>query len=202
MLNAKQGSSNSHLLTSFGMTRPGIEPTTSRLWGGRSTDWANTCKCKQLVIYNRAFSLMSCCPPTCPSDCTDWPGYPGHSRAPCTHAIIMCLNHEWRSSWRYRYKQNNVKRCLHKWILIPLLQHAAMLEDIMTSHENALQCVPENRKLINQVNLSEKCKDLFQNSVYPLLTPVTRCIGHAWPSTNHFKWWCQNWFAQHRSLRV
>ena len=42
MLNAKQGSSNSHLLTSFGMTRPGIEPTTSRLWGGRSTDWAKT----------------------------------------------------------------------------------------------------------------------------------------------------------------
>ena len=36
MLNAKQGSSNSHLLTSFGMTRPGIEPTTSRLWGGRN----------------------------------------------------------------------------------------------------------------------------------------------------------------------
>ena len=45
MLNAKQGSSNSHLLTSFGMTRPGIEPTTSRLWGGRSTDWANTHRC-------------------------------------------------------------------------------------------------------------------------------------------------------------
>ena len=42
MLSAKQGSSNSHLLTSFGMTRPGFEPTTSRLWGGRSTDWANT----------------------------------------------------------------------------------------------------------------------------------------------------------------
>ena len=46
MLNAKQGSSNSHLLTSFGMTRPGIEPTTSRLWGGRSTDWANTIRYK------------------------------------------------------------------------------------------------------------------------------------------------------------
>ena len=41
----KQGSSNSHLVTSFGMTRPGIEPTTSRLWGGRSTDWANTHRC-------------------------------------------------------------------------------------------------------------------------------------------------------------
>ena len=41
LLNAKQGSNNSHLLTSFGMTRPGFEPTT-RLWGGRSTDWANT----------------------------------------------------------------------------------------------------------------------------------------------------------------
>ena len=26
MLNAKQGSSNSHLLTSFGMTRPGLNP--------------------------------------------------------------------------------------------------------------------------------------------------------------------------------
>ena len=48
MLNAKQGSSNSHLLTSFGMTRPGIEPTTSRLWGGRSTDWANTIRYKCL----------------------------------------------------------------------------------------------------------------------------------------------------------
>ena len=42
LLNAKQGSSNSHLLTSFGRTRPGIEPTISRLWGGRCTDWANT----------------------------------------------------------------------------------------------------------------------------------------------------------------
>ena len=36
MLNAKQGSSNSHPLTSFGMTRPGIEPATSRTWGGHS----------------------------------------------------------------------------------------------------------------------------------------------------------------------
>ena len=42
LLNAKQGSSNSRLLTSFGMTRPGFEPTISRLWGGRYTDWANT----------------------------------------------------------------------------------------------------------------------------------------------------------------
>ena len=50
MLSAKQGSSNSHLLTSFGMTRPGIEPTTSRLWGGRSTDWANTHRAYQNSI--------------------------------------------------------------------------------------------------------------------------------------------------------
>ena len=34
------------------------------------------------------------------------------------------------------------------------------------------------------------------------LTPVTRCIGHAWPSTNHFKCWCQNWFAQSKNLRA
>ena len=30
---------------------------------------------------------------------------------------------------------NNVKRCLHKWILIALAIKAAMLEDSMTSHE-------------------------------------------------------------------
>ena len=35
-----------------------------------------------------------------------------------------------------------------------------------------------------------------------LLTPVIRCIGHAWPSTNHFKWWCQNWFVQNSNLRA
>ena len=22
------------------------------------------------------------------------------------------------------------------------------------------------------------------------MTPVTRCIGHAWANTDHFKWWC------------
>ena len=70
MLNAKQGSSNSHLLTSFGMTRPGIEPTTSRLWGGRSTDWANTIRCgrplcgRQLSVVPRTVkseSLVMAC---------------------------------------------------------------------------------------------------------------------------------------------
>ena len=53
--------------------------------------------------HNRAFPLMSCCPPTWPSDCADWPGYPRQSRAPCAHTIIVSLNHEWRSSWRNRY---------------------------------------------------------------------------------------------------
>ena len=33
---------------------------------------------------------------------------------------------------------NNVKRCLHKLILIAVAIEAAMLEDSMTSHENAL----------------------------------------------------------------
>ena len=51
MLNAKQSSSNSHLLTSFGMMRPGIEPTTSRLWGGRSTDWANTHRLREKLNW-------------------------------------------------------------------------------------------------------------------------------------------------------
>ena len=35
-----------------------------------------------------------------------------------------------------------------------------------------------------------------------LLTPVTRCIGHAWTSTDHFKWWRQKWFAQNGNLRL
>ena len=55
LLNAKQGSSNSRFLKSFGMTRPGFEPTTSRLWGGRSTDWANSpvehCKLYPQVFF-------------------------------------------------------------------------------------------------------------------------------------------------------
>ena len=67
-------------------------------------------------------------------DCAYWPGYPGQSRAPCAYAIIMRLNHEWRSSWRNRY----VKRCLHKWIVIAVAIEAAMLEDSMTSREITL----------------------------------------------------------------
>ena len=49
---------------------------------------------------------------------------------------IMHLNHEWRSSWRSRY----ARQCkeMHKWILISVAIEAAMLEDSMTSHENAL----------------------------------------------------------------
>ena len=35
-----------------------------------------------------------------------------------------------------------------------------------------------------------------------LLTQVTRCIGHALPSTNHLKCWCQNWFVQNRNLKA
>ena len=34
---------------------------------------------------------------------------------------------------------NNVQRCLYKWILISVAIEAAMLEDSMTSHDNALQ---------------------------------------------------------------
>ena len=34
--------------------------------------------------------------------------------------------------------QNNVKRCLHKWILISIAIEAAMLGDSMTARENAL----------------------------------------------------------------
>ena len=54
-----------------------------------------------------------------------------------------------------------------------------------------LQCVPEKRKPINRVNFSENCNDLSEKvyivtkCILFLLTPVTRCIGHAWASTDH-----------------
>ena len=81
--------------------------------------------------------------------------------------------------------------------------------DINTN--NRIQCVPmySKRKPIIQVNFSENWNDLSEKvyivtkfSLSFLLTPVTRCIGHARPSTNHYKWWCQNWFAQNRNLRA
>ena len=61
----------------------------------------------------------------------------------------------------------------------------------------------------NQVNFSENCNDLSEKVyivtgiqfILFLLTPVTRCIGHAWPSTIPLiKRWCRNWFAQNRNL--
>ena len=38
---------------------------------------------------------------------------------------------------------NNVKRCLQRWILIAVAIEASMLEDNMTSHENALYIHPD-----------------------------------------------------------
>ena len=81
------------------------------------------------------FHLTSCCPPIWPSDCADWPGYPGQSRAPCTEAIIMHLNHEWRSSRRKHYAQYCKTDACIKEYWLPFAIEAAMLEDSMTSHK-------------------------------------------------------------------
>ena len=40
--------------TSCGLTRPRFERTTSRLWGGRSTDWANT------PVHNIIMNICTC----------------------------------------------------------------------------------------------------------------------------------------------
>ena len=58
----------------------------------------------------------------------------------------------------------------------------------------AIKCVPQKRKPINRVNFSENCNDLSEKAyilqiqfIIYLLTPVTRCIGHAkyhWPFSN------------------
>ena len=80
----------------------------------------------------RAFSLKACCPPTWPSDCADWPGYPGQSR---DHRCAWTTNGEVHGQ---TVTHNNVKRCLHKLILISAAIEAAMLEESMTSHENTL----------------------------------------------------------------
>ena len=49
MLNAKQGSSNSHLLTSFGMTRPGIEPIDPDYEADALLNWANTIRLRTVL---------------------------------------------------------------------------------------------------------------------------------------------------------
>ena len=50
-------------------------------------------------------------------DSADWPGCPGQSRSPCTHAIFMRLptNKEVQED---TFTHDYVKRCLHKWMLL------------------------------------------------------------------------------------
>ena len=59
------------------------------------TDWPGYPGHKQPYWRTKNLSLLF--------DCADWPGYPGQSGAPCMHAIIIRLNHEWRSSWGYSH---------------------------------------------------------------------------------------------------
>ena len=70
------------------------------------------------------------------SDCADWPGYPGQSRAPCARSSCA-----WTTNGGVHGEtvtHNDVKRCLHKWILIAVAIEAAMLEGSMTSLEITL----------------------------------------------------------------
>ena len=75
---------------------------------------------------------------------------------------------------------------------------------------NTIQCVPQKRKPINQVNFSENWNDLSEKAYIVAKFSLSsffwhqlqECIGHARPSTNHFKLWCQNWFARNRNLRA
>ena len=64
---------------------------------------------------HRAFSLTSCCPPTWPSDCADWPGYPLSRAVMCTTSAhgSSCA---WTTNGEVHGEtitHNNVKRCLH-----------------------------------------------------------------------------------------
>ena len=65
---------------------------------------------------------VPCCPPIWPSDCTDWPGYPGQSHAPCAHVIIMHLNHEWRSSCKTKWTKKDLYPPPPPPVSPPLLQ--------------------------------------------------------------------------------
>ena len=69
-------------------------------------------------------------------------------------------------------------------VIAHILVHGLLKTHVLL---DSIQCVPEKIKPINQVNFSENCKDLSEK-VYIvtkiqfflfLLTPVTRCIGHA-----------------------
>ena len=101
--------------------------------------------------------------------------------------IIIIISHHRFNKWHLKIFRRKKMLSLHFHEPNPSMQHA----------NPDIQCVPEKRKPINQVNFSENCNDLSEKD-YQL---VIRCIGHAWPSTSHFKWWCQNWFAQNRNLR-
>ena len=97
----------------------------------------------------RVFSLMSCCPPTWPSDCADWPGYQG-SHAHHPHTQSSCASTTSGGVHGETISHDNVKRCLHKWMLISIAMEAAMWEDNMTSCENALIVSPNTQDSSSQ----------------------------------------------------
>ena len=85
----------------------------------------------------RAFSLTSCCPPTwCQIAQIDLDIQGSHA-----HHARTRSSYTWTSNGEVHEEtvmHNNVKRCLHKWILIYVAIEAAMLEDSMMSRENTL----------------------------------------------------------------
>ena len=58
MLSAKQGNIWYHFYNLFGMTRSGIEPTTTRSRGERSNHWATAAVCWECVGYFLYFFLI------------------------------------------------------------------------------------------------------------------------------------------------
>ena len=98
-----------------------------RVWG---YDIINSLIC-------RVGALMSRCPPTWRRIVqTDLDIQGSH-----THHAPMPSSCAWTTNGGVHGETvmpNNVKRCLHKWILIAVAIEAAMLEDRMTSHEITL----------------------------------------------------------------
>ena len=89
------------------------------------------------VCTFRAFSLTSCCPPTWRRIAqTDLDIQGSHEHHACMQSSCAWTTNGEVHGETVMHK--NLNRCLHKWILISVAIEAAMLEDSITSRENAL----------------------------------------------------------------
>ena len=134
-------------------------------------------------------------------------------KCPVRHALRMLRFLKWDRVPQSFYSEADINSNERNFTI---LSRMGMLPASMVFPQNGHDCSlfhevwskhtvrPRRKKKSENYNdLSKKVYTVTNFSLSSfLLTPDTRCIGDAWPSTNHFKWWCQNWFAQNRRIRA